>query len=80
MTSSGQGRGRGYAYALGAYTIWGLIPAYFKLLTKAPPLEPLKTSGCNASAGAGKAAGSSLFGALGLATALGLALGRRRRR
>ena len=39
MTSSGQGRGRGYAYALGAYTIWGLIPAYFKLLTKAPPLE-----------------------------------------
>jgi len=39
MTSSGQGRGRGYAYALGAYTIWGLIPAYFKLLTKAPSRE-----------------------------------------
>src|SRR5262245_17451448 len=39
MTSAGQGRGRGYAYALGAYSIWGLIPAYFKLLTRAPPLE-----------------------------------------
>ena len=39
MTSPAQRRGRGYAYALGAYTIWGLIPAYFKLLTAAPPLE-----------------------------------------
>ena len=39
MTTPAQRRGRGYAYALGAYTIWGLIPAYFKLLTAAPPLE-----------------------------------------
>ena len=39
MTSPAQRRGRGYAYALGAYTIWGLMPAYFKLLTAAPPLE-----------------------------------------
>jgi chloramphenicol-sensitive protein RarD len=35
----GARRGRGYAYALGAYAIWGLIPAYFKLLTSTPPLE-----------------------------------------
>jgi EamA domain-containing membrane protein RarD len=32
-------RGRGYAYALGAYAIWGLMPAYFKLLTAARPLD-----------------------------------------
>ena len=34
-------RTRGYAYALGAYTIWGLIPVYFKLVAAAPPLELL---------------------------------------
>ena len=39
MTSPASRRGRGYAYALGAYSIWGLIPAYFKLVTAAPPLE-----------------------------------------
>jgi chloramphenicol-sensitive protein RarD len=39
MTTGVAGRGRGYAYALGAYTIWGLIPAYFKLLSTARPLE-----------------------------------------
>jgi chloramphenicol-sensitive protein RarD len=33
--------GRGYGYALGAYAIWGLIPAYFKLVVSAPPLELL---------------------------------------
>jgi chloramphenicol-sensitive protein RarD len=32
---------RGYGYALGAYAIWGLIPVYFKLVVKAPPLELL---------------------------------------
>lgn len=32
---------RGYGYALGAYVVWGLIPAYFKLVVAAPPLEIL---------------------------------------
>ena len=41
MTSPPSGRGRGYAYALGAYTIWGLIPVYFKLVAAAPALELL---------------------------------------
>ncbi len=41
MTSPAAGRGRGYAYALGAYTTWGLIPVYFKLVAAAPPLELL---------------------------------------
>lgn len=41
MSSPAASRGRGYAYALGAYTIWGLIPAYFKLLVGTPPLEVL---------------------------------------
>src|SRR6185295_1448056 len=39
MGSALPGRGRGYAYAFGAYSIWGLIPAYFKLVTAAAPLE-----------------------------------------
>jgi chloramphenicol-sensitive protein RarD len=34
-------RTRGYARALGAYSIWGLIPVYFKLVAAAPPLELL---------------------------------------
>jgi chloramphenicol-sensitive protein RarD len=41
MSSPASGRGRGYAYALGAYTIWGLIPVYFKTVAAAPPLELL---------------------------------------
>jgi chloramphenicol-sensitive protein RarD len=41
MTSPSESRARGYAYALGAYTIWGLIPVYFKLVAAAPPLELL---------------------------------------
>jgi chloramphenicol-sensitive protein RarD len=41
VTSPAAGRARGYAYALGAYTIWGLIPVYFKLVATAPPLELL---------------------------------------
>jgi len=41
MSSPAASRGRGYAYALGAYSIWGLIPVYFKLLVAAPPLEVL---------------------------------------
>jgi len=43
MTSppAGRGRGRGYVYALGAYTIWGLIPVYFKAVSTAPALELL---------------------------------------
>jgi len=32
---------QGYGYALGAYVVWGLIPAYFKLVVAAPPLEIL---------------------------------------
>jgi chloramphenicol-sensitive protein RarD len=39
MTSAPPSRGRGYAYAVGAYTIWGLVPVYFKLVTRAAPLE-----------------------------------------
>lgn len=34
-------RARGYACALGAYSIWGLIPVYFKLVAAAPALELL---------------------------------------
>jgi chloramphenicol-sensitive protein RarD len=34
-------RARGFAYGLGAYGIWGLIPAYFKAVAWAPPLELL---------------------------------------
>jgi chloramphenicol-sensitive protein RarD len=41
MTAAGRGRGRGYLYALGAYTIWGLIPVYFKAVQSAPALEIL---------------------------------------
>ena len=41
MTATGRGRGRGYLYALGAYTIWGLIPVYFKAVQSAPALEIL---------------------------------------
>ncbi len=41
MTSPTAGRRRGYAYALGAYTTWGFIPVYFKLVAAAPPLELL---------------------------------------
>ncbi len=41
MTRLPPGRGRGYAYALGAYSIWGLIPVYFKLVASAPALELL---------------------------------------
>ena len=41
MTSPAAGRRRGYAYALGAYTTWGFIPVYFKLVAAAPPLELL---------------------------------------
>lgn len=36
-----QGSSRGYAYGLGAYTIWGLFPAFFGLLSFAQPLEIL---------------------------------------
>lgn len=35
------GHGRGFAYALGAYSIWGLIPAYFKAVGTTPALELL---------------------------------------
>lgn len=31
--------GRGVAYGLGAYLIWGFVPAYFKLLAGVPPIE-----------------------------------------
>jgi chloramphenicol-sensitive protein RarD len=41
MTAAGSGRGRGYLEALGAYTIWGLIPVYFKAVSSAPALELL---------------------------------------
>jgi chloramphenicol-sensitive protein RarD len=41
MTSPESRRRRGYLYAVGAYSVWGLIPAYFKLVTAAPPLELL---------------------------------------
>src|SRR5262245_41500148 len=41
MTAAGRGRGRGYLEALGAYTIWGLIPVYFKAVQSAPALEIL---------------------------------------
>lgn len=41
MTSAAASRGRGYAYGLGAYSIWGLIPVYFKLVAAAPALELL---------------------------------------
>jgi len=41
MTAAGRGRGRGYLYALGAYTIWGLIPVYFKAVSSTPALELL---------------------------------------
>src|SRR5262245_4047935 len=41
MTAAGRGRGRGYLEALGAYTIWGLIPVYFKAVRSAPALEIL---------------------------------------
>ena len=41
MASADAARARGYAYALGAYSIWGLIPVYFKLVAAAPPLELL---------------------------------------
>jgi chloramphenicol-sensitive protein RarD len=39
--SGTSGRARGFAYGLGAYGIWGLIPAYFKAVAFAPPLELL---------------------------------------
>jgi len=41
MTTHASGRARGFAYALGAYTIWGLIPVYFKAVSSAPALELL---------------------------------------
>jgi chloramphenicol-sensitive protein RarD len=41
MTTPQAGRARGYAYALGAYTTWGLIPAYFKAVAPTPALELL---------------------------------------
>ena len=31
----------GYLYGLGAYTLWGFFPAYFKLLRPAAPFEVL---------------------------------------
>ena len=31
----------GLPYALGAYTIWGFVPLFFKLLTSVPPVEVL---------------------------------------
>jgi chloramphenicol-sensitive protein RarD len=31
--------GNGLPYALGAYLLWGFIPAYFKLLQNVPPVE-----------------------------------------
>ena len=31
----------GYLYGLGAYTLWGFFPAYFKLLRPAGPIEVL---------------------------------------
>jgi chloramphenicol-sensitive protein RarD len=34
-------RTRGFAYGLGAYGIWGLIPAYFKAVAPVPALELL---------------------------------------
>jgi chloramphenicol-sensitive protein RarD len=41
MTTPQTSRTRGYAYALGAYTAWGLIPAYFKAVAPTPALELL---------------------------------------
>ncbi len=41
MATKADASGRGYGYALGAYAIWGLIPAYFKLVVAAPALELL---------------------------------------
>jgi chloramphenicol-sensitive protein RarD len=41
MTTPQAGRARGYAYALGAYTTWGLIPAYFKAVAPTTALELL---------------------------------------
>jgi chloramphenicol-sensitive protein RarD len=38
---AGSGTPRGYAQGLGAYTIWGLFPAFFGLLAFAGPLEIL---------------------------------------
>ncbi len=33
------GEGSGLPYAIGAYVLWGLLPAYFKLLSHVPALE-----------------------------------------
>ncbi|HEY9054046.1 MAG TPA: EamA family transporter RarD [Rectinemataceae bacterium] len=35
---SGAERGRGYAAMVAVYLVWGLLPAYWKLLAKSPPL------------------------------------------